>query len=143
MKIMVSQIALHPTVFQCTIKTNKNQNQTYLVGKCFSKKKNGKSLDSGKSLPIVMINENTVGTYKKKTMHLFRSNGQMVKWYDNKSLFVLLFNQPSAGRSYIPKIHMFNFTSLTESWYLSWLTLIVRLIYWRKGAVFVVVFFLQ
>ena len=23
-------------------------------------------------------NENTVGTYKKKTMHLFQSNGQMV-----------------------------------------------------------------
>ena len=48
MKMMVSQIALHPTVFQRNTKTNKNRNQAYLVGKCFSKKKNGKNSDSGK-----------------------------------------------------------------------------------------------
>lgn len=48
MKIMISQIALHPTVFQCNTKTNKNQNQTYLVGKCFAKIKNGKCSDSGR-----------------------------------------------------------------------------------------------
>ena len=142
MKIMVSQIALHPTVFQCTIKTNKNQNQTYLVGKCFSKKKNGKSSDSGKSLPIVMIMKIQLGHTRRKQCICFEV---MVKWSNGMiiSLFVLLFDQPSTGRSYIPKIHMFNFTTLTEPCYPSWLTLIVQLIYWRKGVVFFVDFFLQ
>ena len=54
MKIMVPQIVLHPTMFWCTIKTKKNQNQTYLVGKCFSKKKHGKNSYSGKLMTTIM-----------------------------------------------------------------------------------------